>query len=599
MKKRLLFILVTALMLTSLCACGKKNKDKEDAAQPNTTQETTDSVKQEKKEEPKEEPQKDPKALYEAFLNGEEPLYFNNYIKYYNSHYDNELDVPSIEMDKPYMLPEFIGAILDYLHLEEYGNYSLDKVQYAYIDCGMDGVPELAIRFPDIVSWGSESECFVVIKEFDNKLQVCFEQDFGYRCSADINEYGYVKYNGSGGAAVHYYRDSFLDANGEDQLVCELETTYGVYSMYFPDMVEGVLYAESLGITDSIMFEGYCFDDLLNKGKSYEDVVRGRTYTYYQVSENCNVIEDDSIYNDPDNPYYSFAKETHLNIVTPDEIEKLIADHKKAIGYKEEIEKGDTPIWTTFYYAGIDVSEVEEEVDECVYSVVKNPSWEYYSTVDYDPNDLPIVLTQTSKKANDIIDDDLWLDEIGENPYDPNYCADEVFEYFLSGEGSYEPYIIDIYNKDSSDHVAHLDMSEFTTPPKIAPGDEPYVNESVIYVQYAEGLYYVAMSHRTYANSAPQNAYIIALDPMNDYQVVWKSQPLVSNAYNFQIVDNTIICGYGFTAEKDYIYLLDKNSGVQTDVYPVKTGPDYIFVKGGTLYVRTYDTNYEYQISFG
>ena len=72
----------------------------------------------------------------------------------------------------------------------------------------------------------------------------------------------------------------------------------------------------------------------------------------------------------------------------------------------------------------------------------------------------------------------------------------------------------------------------------------------------------------------------------------------MANADNFAIIDDFIICGYGFTAEDDYLYILDKYTGKVLDRILLKTGPDYIYEIGDKLYVRTYNTNYvfDYEI---
>ena len=80
-------------------------------------------------------------------------------------------------------------------------------------------------------------------------------------------------------------------------------------------------------------------------------------------------------------------------------------------------------------------------------------------------------------------------------------------------------------------------------------------------------------------------------------KVIWRSDPLVSNALNFKIVDNTIICGYGFTDEPDFIYLLDLSTGGTVERIRVNTGPDQFEVVGDTLYVATYNTAYTFKIS--
>lgn len=66
---------------------------------------------------------------------------------------------------------------------------------------------------------------------------------------------------------------------------------------------------------------------------------------------------------------------------------------------------------------------------------------------------------------------------------------------------------------------------------------------------------------------------------------------------NFCIIDDTIVCGYGFTEEEDYIYLLDKNTGERVENIPVNSAAEQFEVVGDTLYVATYNTEYEFNIN--
>lgn len=107
---------------------------------------------------------------------------------------------------------------------------------------------------------------------------------------------------------------------------------------------------------------------------------------------------------------------------------------------------------------------------------------------------------------------------------------------------------------------------------------------------------YVCNAHCTYAKSSlGLNAYITALN-LKTNQIKWRSAPLVSNADTFEVVDDAIVCGYGFTREPDFLYVLDKRTGAIAQTIRVKSGPDFIVRKGDRLYVRTYDTDYVFRI---
>ena len=72
---------------------------------------------------------------------------------------------------------------------------------------------------------------------------------------------------------------------------------------------------------------------------------------------------------------------------------------------------------------------------------------------------------------------------------------------------------------------------------------------------------------------------------------------LLANSRNFVVGEDTIICGYGFTEEDDYLYILSRHSGAVLEKRKLRTAPDYFIPMGDALYVLTYDTAYEYKIS--
>jgi len=65
---------------------------------------------------------------------------------------------------------------------------------------------------------------------------------------------------------------------------------------------------------------------------------------------------------------------------------------------------------------------------------------------------------------------------------------------------------------------------------------------------------------------------------------------------NFLVKGDVIFCGYGFTAEDDYLYQLDKNTGEVIDRLPLKKMPDLMAVKDDRLYVHTYSYDYVIEI---
>jgi outer membrane protein assembly factor BamB len=103
------------------------------------------------------------------------------------------------------------------------------------------------------------------------------------------------------------------------------------------------------------------------------------------------------------------------------------------------------------------------------------------------------------------------------------------------------------------------------------------------------GTLYVANAHRTYAaTTRNRNGYVTALDPATG-RIRWQSPALVANADRFAVVGDVLVTGYGFTAEADWLYALDRRTGKPLARLAVPSAPEVISARGRTLTVRTYD----------
>jgi outer membrane protein assembly factor BamB len=113
--------------------------------------------------------------------------------------------------------------------------------------------------------------------------------------------------------------------------------------------------------------------------------------------------------------------------------------------------------------------------------------------------------------------------------------------------------------------------------------------EDVTFAREAGGVVYVSNAHLTYATATNgRNAYITAIDPERK-KTLWRSRALVANARTFVVTGDLIVAGYGFTAEDDFLYLLDRRSGRVLDRLAVPSAPEVIKLRGNRLEVRTYD----------
>lgn len=234
------------------------------------------------------------------------------------------------------------------------------------------------------------------------------------------------------------------------------------------------------------------------------------------------------------------------------------------------------------------------------------------------------VLKQISAKANDIIDHQKWISENGIEPLFlavPNSISgapgdlppsvparagdmilvrafrDEATGYAIYGEDFSAGPFLTLWTPDFGSLVGQFDFSPYRNSPKVVAGDENYVDQATRYATVVDGVLYVSHAHNTYAKSSMgMNAYITAVEVATG-KLLWRSAPLVSNGESFIIKGDGIICGYGFTDEQDYLYVLDRHTGKTVSKTLVKSGPERLALLGDILHVRTYNTDYQFRVN--
>lgn len=256
--------------------------------------------------------------------------------------------------------------------------------------------------------------------------------------------------------------------------------------------------------------------------------------------------------------------------------------------------------------------------------ILTSPPIEYYNSIQATKSTtIPLNLKLSQSTPNNIIDDEDWF--LDNNLELKSYYIEDAFQrgeadlpgeiettqsdlfltsaffddsylYAVYGTDYNEGYLLNIYDVYTNSKLYSLDFTNYRYAPEFVTEDYGYVQQKVNWAVLQDNILYVSNSHNTYAKSSKyRNGYITAIDLISN-SIIWRSKPLVSNTKNFQILDNVIICGYGFTAEDDFLYELDKNTGLILNEIPLKSAPTYIIKKDNLLYVRTYDTDYEFII---
>lgn len=256
--------------------------------------------------------------------------------------------------------------------------------------------------------------------------------------------------------------------------------------------------------------------------------------------------------------------------------------------------------------------------------ILDTPPFQYYLSDKAETKEKHLLqLNLISDTPNEITDDDKWFmnNELTYNTYDvPNpfqntagnlpegiadMCGDLIitsafyddsYIYCVYGTDFAEGYILNIYDAASMEIMYSLDFFNYSYSPEYVEEDYDYIEQKINWAAIKDDILYISNSHNTYAESSNNmNAYITAID-LADMSILWRTDALVSNAYNFQIIDDVIICGYGFTDEPDYLYQINISSGEVLDKIPLKSAASYIIKKDNVLYVRTYNMDYKFEI---
>jgi hypothetical protein len=228
----------------------------------------------------------------------------------------------------------------------------------------------------------------------------------------------------------------------------------------------------------------------------------------------------------------------------------------------------------------------------------------------------PYTLKLVSSKPNKITDETEWFErnDLDLDRFDPENLPAGLLTHYkgaeliqtIFGPDSYvllfgkdysgARYVVGMDRKTSAFRYA-FDFNNFLTVPGSKTSD--LTAEPVTWAREQNGVLYVSNGHPTYAaDTKGRNAYLTAID-VKTGKILWRSRPLVSNARDFEIVGDVLVTGYGFTKEPDFLFLLDKKTGEVLVKQPVKSGPEHIVEKDGKLYVRTYNTDYIFEIRQG
>jgi hypothetical protein len=228
------------------------------------------------------------------------------------------------------------------------------------------------------------------------------------------------------------------------------------------------------------------------------------------------------------------------------------------------------------------------------------------------------LLTQVSMKPNQITDGDNWMAENDltdcfwspSNRYGYSHPPlPAAFPASFNGQELtlawhhkgvvYEVFsdsLLFVADSVSGKVICAYDFGAYMYSPNTVAGERMFTQQEIRFARLEDSVLYVAGYHNTYAKSSgKQNGYLNAID-IRTHKINWRSHALLNNSSTFVLHNGYLICGYGFTAEPDFVYVLETRTGKVAAVVPVKSGPELIIQKGNRLYVRTYNTDYVFEM---
>ncbi len=270
---------------------------------------------------------------YEKFLKNEAVISFDRYM------HKGSLEGTLFKQGSEYTLSEILDIITKY-YLEGRKNTKIAGIDYSYIDCGRDGVYELALCFKgmDIYAQDDDSTLVYIIKYADGKLYLCYYYETWARSRTTINEYGYIQSDGSGGASVNISDYGVIDKDGIWHPIVYIESESDINQLAWTDGLERLPEAAGArGITNIIQLDTICFD------YNYNDSDNECFYTFYVYDKNWEPIEDPGLYTN--SIYKEIFDEANIPFITPDEANAMISEREEKVGATSEIKDGAEITW--------------------------------------------------------------------------------------------------------------------------------------------------------------------------------------------------------------------------------------------------------------
>ena len=276
---------------------------------------------------------------YEKFMRNEAKISFDRFMP------NDYREEAFYQKGSEYTLSEVLN-IITAKYFEYFTDKKVDYIDYSYIDCGKDGVSELALRFNGMNIYGEDdnSTLVYIIKYIDGILSLCFQYETWARSESTLNEYGYYQSGGSGGASNYYTESGLIDKDGSWQFIDSIESELDINQLTWSDKLGQLpIVANTKGITGGIELQTICFDQNENTANIDEVGSIECYYTFYAYDENYEPLEVTNLYTN--SIYKEIFDEANVPFVTPDEISAMISEKEEKVGATAEITEGKELTW--------------------------------------------------------------------------------------------------------------------------------------------------------------------------------------------------------------------------------------------------------------
>ena len=299
---------------------------------------------------------------YEAFLSGEGRLS----VDYYKENCKINEEYPSgtdeimktlVDSDKEYTITEFKDKLNSIFNSKD--NYLQDgevcAMRYAYIDCGNDGVNELALKIIGPTPNEYENTFNFIIKDIGGKLEIIYVFETWSRNDTAINEYGLISGGGSNSYSNHGYEESYINENGE--------YLYGYYEGEELDVESFGDYEERKDIDFTSLDGAICVYSL--RLEEYDPENPPKEYYAYRVcdKESFEPIDVPNLYTDSE--YKDVMDQfTKHKFISYDELKAREDEKMKFIGVTDEIRNGNLPEYKDIKLEGLPVSSTDDSDED-------------------------------------------------------------------------------------------------------------------------------------------------------------------------------------------------------------------------------------------